>query len=389
MSALPNTSGFITKLALVYIGAVPFSVAIFLPVIVGGLVSDLALGDHTAGYIVAADMAGFALASLVSYLWLPRANWRTISYLASIIFIIANLMSISIESSIPLFMIRFIAGFSAGTVSASVVSAIAKTENPDRLYGFWLITQFAYAIVGFMFAPCLLGRWTIDAAFICFAILSTLSIPLIKYIPTSSSSDKTPSNDYENPAISPFQFSAGCSVVAIFLFYIGLNAVWAYFERVGDHYGLSAEAMGQAFTLANIVAVVGALLIVYMDLKKYRTALLYILLILITISIVPLLGNISVTVFTISASIFLFSWCVAVPLMFGAIADMENPGKIIALANAALSWGLALGPAVGAYLYAFGGYSTIVWVGIASFITSLLLFLAAGTTFLKSNRSFS
>ncbi len=358
------------KVAFSYIGAIPFSVVVFLPIILGGIVKDLGFSSQMAGYIVAADMAGFALASLIAYLWMPSFNWRIASVIATLFYILSNILSMYLDSSSALLAVRLLAGFSAGTVSACVVSTIAKTDNPSKLFGFWLIAQFVYGIVGFKYLPLL----SLQACFLTFAVLSLTSLAFIKTI-YSGGEEQVVSVTTATP--TKWSLTALFYVLGVFIFYIGLNAVWAYFERVGDYHQLSADAMGSGFSIANVVSVVGAFIVLLIDTKKYQTSILYTLIVAIIFSVAMLLDNVTYIIFTVSASLFLFAWCVLVPIILAAIAAVDHSGRYMIMGNAALSWGLACGPALGAYIQISEGYNQVLWLGIISFVITLLLFMTA------------
>ena len=47
------------------------------PLLVGGYVTQLGFSSQQGGYIISAELAGFAVAAIPAAIWVKRFNWRT------------------------------------------------------------------------------------------------------------------------------------------------------------------------------------------------------------------------------------------------------------------------------------------------------------------------
>jgi len=66
------------------------------PLLVGGYVTQLGFSSQQGGYIISAELAGFAVAPIPAAIWVRRINWRTALYLAAGSIILMNLITSSL-----------------------------------------------------------------------------------------------------------------------------------------------------------------------------------------------------------------------------------------------------------------------------------------------------
>ena len=50
-------------------------------------------GPEQIGNLFSIELGGMSLATVISWLWLSRVNWRVVAMIATTLFIIANLVS--------------------------------------------------------------------------------------------------------------------------------------------------------------------------------------------------------------------------------------------------------------------------------------------------------
>ena len=63
------------------------------PLLVGGFVTELGFSNRQGGYIISAELAGFALAPIPAAIWVKRISWRTALYIAAGSVILMNLLT--------------------------------------------------------------------------------------------------------------------------------------------------------------------------------------------------------------------------------------------------------------------------------------------------------
>lgn len=354
------------------LGAIPFSMVLFLPMFVGGMITNLNFSEREAGLIASADMAGFAIAALPAYFWIPRFDMKRILSCAYIGLCLVNLACIYITVPEQMLVVRFLAGFVAGTSSAGIVATIAQTTNPDRVYGIWLAGQLLYGTLGYLAIPGAFSYWGLNSVFIAMAFLSFAALSLIRWFPAYSRGETVKSIDVNNGLNS---YKPMWGVVSLFSFYIGLNIVWGFLERIGAKSGLSTEVIGDSLAVANIAGLAGATFVSILGTSIGRKIPLVIAIILTAVSLLLLLDGASSLFYMLSTSVYLAGWCFIVPLMFGAIAETDHSGKYVILGNAVIGAGLTLGPALGAILIVDSDYNRIILISVICITASLFLIL--------------
>ncbi|MCG8371615.1 MAG: MFS transporter [Proteobacteria bacterium] len=359
--------------AYVAVGALPFSMLIFLPLFVGAMVTDLGFPERQTGFIASADSAGFVAGGLLAVCWVPSFNLRRIILGGLIAMAVLNAGCAFASDVESMMALRFVAGFAAATVSAGIVACIAGTPNPDRIYGLWMAGQLTYGTVGFLVAPALFGKWGVAAGFLAVAGLCALAVPLTRCLPARAKPDPAGSTSVASGGIRIALWSA---IAGLFVFYVGLNVVWAFLERMGDSAGLSARTIGNGLAVANAAGLAGALLVSALGAAIGRIAPLSIGLVLTAAAILLLLGGrFGAFTYTVAASVYLAGWCFLVPLMLAAVSDSDPNGRFIAIGNAVIAIGLAGGAALGGLLVTGATYDPLIWAGALGISGSLLLLL--------------
>jgi predicted MFS family arabinose efflux permease len=351
-------------------GALPFSVLLFLPMFIGGFVTELGFTESTAGYVGSINIAGFGLAAFAAFWWIRHYSIKDVLRYAFIIFIVCNFISFFATSFVPLAVVRLLEGLAAGTISAGIVASIAKLPNSDRNYGIWLAVQLLYGTIGFIVIPFLFNAFGVMSGYGMIGLLALLCYPLIRYVPNSVGAEEQTIKTASFKILS----HPGWGVASLLAFYIGLNIVWAYLERIGNDAGLSLETIGFSLSIANFAGLVGAIIVALIGLRFGRAVPVTIGLIVTALSVFPLLNKPDAFVYTSSTSVYLFGWCFLVPFILGAIAELDESGKYVALGNAAIGIGLSLGPAIGAILVGDGeGYSKNIYLASGLMLLSLIL----------------
>lgn len=94
-----------------------------------------------------------SFATVPAWYWINRINWQKIAIISAIIFIIGNLLSAFAATYITLLIFRVIASLAGGTLMILCISCAGKTENPSRMYAFWVLGQLALGTLGLLVLP--------------------------------------------------------------------------------------------------------------------------------------------------------------------------------------------------------------------------------------------
>ncbi|HEY4535709.1 MAG TPA: MFS transporter [Enteractinococcus sp.] len=123
------------------------------------------------------ELACFSLATLPAYLWLRRANVRTVTILCTVLVVLGNLLSAWTTSFEALLVIRALTSLAAGSITVILLSLSGKTSNPSRAYGIFVVTQLAMGAVILLVFPALYAGKTAASVYLTIAILMALTLP--------------------------------------------------------------------------------------------------------------------------------------------------------------------------------------------------------------------
>ncbi|MYH70955.1 MAG: MFS transporter, partial [Gammaproteobacteria bacterium] len=139
------------------------------PLLVGGYVTQLGFSSQQGGYIISAELAGFAVAPIPAAIWVRRINWRTALYLAAGSIILMNLITSSLTEFSLFLVVRLFSGFAAGIQLSVCMAVIHRTLDPDRNLGFWFGLQLLAGSVGVIFLPGLIADFSVGSVFLLLA----------------------------------------------------------------------------------------------------------------------------------------------------------------------------------------------------------------------------
>ena len=126
------------------------------PVIATAYVEFLGFSEAQAGYIVAADMSGTAIGTLLVSARVHIWNRRVTAVCGLAILLVGNLACLALAAFDSLLIVRFIIGTGAGIAAGSMAAGIAATGNPDRYFGVYTVVTLSTGALLMALAPRLL-----------------------------------------------------------------------------------------------------------------------------------------------------------------------------------------------------------------------------------------
>jgi predicted MFS family arabinose efflux permease len=216
--------------------------------------------------------------------------------------------------------------------------------------------------------PHAIGPWGTAGAFGALLVASLVSSPLLVFMPAHP----PPSEDPVKPGL-PRGPAVAAALLASLVVTVGLDALWAFAERIGRRAGLEPTALGLVLGMASLAVLVAAGLASWLGLRLGRVAPLVLGFGVLAGSAVVLgharTPGVYVTAVLLLGPGFFFSQ----PFMMGAMAALDPYGRVGAAAGGAMTVGAALGPGVGGLLVAAGDYAALGWLGAACGLVSLAL----------------
>jgi MFS family permease len=369
MTILPGgQNGLIQTVAMVVFTVLAAAVYVALPMVVGALIQALGLTPQQAGLIAAADMLGAGVSALIASLFISSGHWRAVLFVGICLLTIGNVLSGTTSQFAVLFGYRVCAGLGEGILLSIANASIAETRHPDRIYGFSIAAQLAFGAVALYLTPWILYGYGVRGIFWSLAVLTFLSVALVRYMPNGP--QVTPGRTEG----SPFSARSMVALAGVLTYFIAQGAVWAYLERVGAAKHIESSAIGEALAISSMAGLAGALVSSWLDVRQGRLRPLLLASCLTLMSLAIVNGNIEFTLFTVAASVFQFAWNFSVPFQFGALAQIDTSRRTVALGSVVVFAGLTIGPALAAEIIGGENFQRVIWLGMLFSILSVGLF---------------
>ena len=338
------------------------------PLLVGGYVTQLGFSSQQGGYIISAELAGFAVAPIPAAIWVRRINWRTALYLAAGSIILMNLITSSLTEFSLFLVVRLLSGFAAGIQLAVCMAVIHRTLDPDRNLGYWFGLQLLAGSVGVIFLPGLIADFSVGSVFLLLAGLHTLLLLFIRFIPDSGEIEQMP----EVKATGSVPVLVALGFAGLFLFEAGIMGVWTYYERIGNAGGIAAQTIGYALSASLFLGFIGSMAAAALSTRFNRLVPVALGTGLAIFCTGLLLTDFSTAAYVISIGLFSFAWYFTLPYLMACIANVDATGRLLILSNLVTGLGTSVGPACAAFLQTSDSYVPVLWMGIITILASIL-----------------
>ena len=338
------------------------------PLLVGGYVTQLGFSSQQGGYIISAELAGFAVAPIPAAIWVRRINWRTALYLAAGSIILMNLVTSSLTGFSLFLVVRFLSGFAAGIQLAVCMAVIHRTLDPDRNLGYWFGLQLLAGSVGVIFLPGLIADFSVGSVFLLLAGLHTLLLLFIRFIPDSGEIEQVP----EVKATGSVPVLVALGFAGLFLFEVGIMGVWTYYERIGNAGGIAARTIGYALSASLFLGFIGSMAAAALSTRFNRLVPVAAGTGLAIFCTALLLTDFATAAYVISIGLFSFAWYFTLPYLMACIANVDATGRLLILSNLVTGLGTSVGPACAAFLQTSDSYVPVLWMGIITILASIL-----------------
>jgi predicted MFS family arabinose efflux permease len=343
-----------------------------IPLLVGAMVSDRGFSDQQAGLVASADLAGYAVMTFITAIFLIDRDWRRLALAGVAVMFVANLASTVVTTAAAFAAVRFLSGVGAGVLAAIATVSLGRTEKPDQSYGLLFAACLLFGTAGLWGLPLLLDRTGLNGAYVCIAVLAIATGFVSRGISQATPAPRESSVQTSGRSGS---LAAVVILVAITLFWANQNALYAYMERIGNASGLSAHFIGFTLGLANLTGFVGASLVAWLGTRFGRLLPLLVLTVVQLVCVWTLSGGVSSAKYVLAIGVISLSWNIVNPIQIGILAAVDQRGRWLALSSTVIGVGLALGPALGAAALGSEGYASVLWLVAGLAVASTLLAL--------------
>lgn len=376
-AARPTTDKLWLYALLALVATAGFFYVNIMAAIVDGLVTGLGFTNPQAGMVGAANIYGASVGSFVAVLLVRRIAWRPALFGLLALLLLLDLGSIAIHDPTLLTAMRALHGVVGGFAVGVTYSVMARTHSPDRAFGMLLLVQFGLGGLGVMFLPTLVPDYGTRILFLSLAALTACALVALAAIPrfdgTGHEGTATPAARLATPA----RITAVLALLALFLFQAGNMALSAFIIRLGEHYGLGRDFIGQALGWATWIGAAGAGLVIVMGTRFGRLR--------------PLLAAMGLTlagtagffwsgmspVFFVANVGTAITWSFVVPYLFGMLSRLDVSGRLATLGGFVSKLGLASGPMLAGRLLAGDDFAFLIAAAMAALAASGIAALAA------------
>lgn len=353
-------------------GVMGNSVIYLIPLFVGAMVTDRGFTERQAGLLASADLAGYAVATLLTALMLHRFRWRTMAQFALALMIAANLGTRFGYSAAAFGAIRFMSGFGGGILAAIATVALGRGPNPDRNYGLLFAASLLFGTAALWSLPVLLGRAGLDGAYALVAVLAALAWFAVRRIEEDGSAHRDEAGAIDR---ATHGWLAAAVLVSITLFWAQQNALYAYLERIGNASGLTSQYIGFVLGAGNLTGFLGAAIVAGIGSRYGRWLPLSISVFVQLLCLWMLRGTLDPPGFLVVVGVMALAWNVINPYQLGMLASVDQGGRALALSATFIGIGLAAGPALAAMTVGQGHYGGILVLAAALTLASAMLLM--------------
>lgn len=333
-------------------------------------VDGLGVQRDVAGYIVSANKYGAAFGALLATFVVKKLEWRYVLRRLFLCLIVVDLISTQIQNPQTLILLRFLHGTIGGLSVGFGLSIIARTYNPDKIFGMLLVVQYSFGSIGIWAVPRMVesfGYSAVFAALIIFTIMAILILPLVPNV--KKVSVETDSSNIFNIPIGKFLFLA---LVGLFLFQASNMGVADYAFELGKDIGLENTEISNILTIANVISISGGALVYLIGTKFGRTLPLIIGISVSAIFTFLLHYSDNISIYFIANTVTGIAWGFSIPYILGLCSSFDSHGQMAALAGFVSKMGLATGPLIGSLFIIDYGIELIINIAVFSLVVAMI-----------------
>lgn len=345
---------------LVFIGVIGGAVLSVTPELVKSLIGQLGFSPQQAGSSISAELGGMALATFPALYWIKACNWRAALLVSILIIVLGNLASCVFQSHSELLIIRALTGLGAGSAMIVCLAGISQTNKPEPVYGLWVAGQLIFTTIGLMIFPKVIPQTGLEIIFIVVSVMAVLLVLFIPNIPTSAAAQQ----EEQHQAQQGNTLAKILGWVSVFIFYIGIIAVWVFAKIIGESFGYDSTDISTALAASGLVGLVAAVAATAIGdklgfLKPVTVGILIGVVGLYLILIEP-----NYLLFAIGICLFHFTWNFVLPYLLAILATLDDNGQLMALANLAIGSGLSVGPLIAGHFVESSGLIAPIWMSM-------------------------
>ena len=347
------------------------SVFIVQPGFVQGLVELLNFTEQEAGYVAAAEMWGIAITTVFLTFLTGRLNWHHLISISAVLMITGNLSSLLFSDPLMFAITRVLVGIGAGTMISLGFTILGLTSNPGKNFAYMVMWVLLYGGIVLILLPTAFELIGMDGLLVFFAFFASLTFLFVRYLPSSGKEHA----NLEADSITAPTFYRVMAVISVFVFFMGIGAIWTYLFLIGMGSGGTEQQIANALTLCQFMGAAGAFTAVLVGNKHGRIRPLIVGVFGCLVAMYMLFGAIGLFVYTLAVCIFNYAYNMTHPYLYAALSSIDRSGFVIRYAVAGQMLGTAIGPTIAASVVEPGMFTNVITVSIFFFALTMLFII--------------
>lgn len=361
-------------------GALLFSIGpaamLVMPMIVGVYVDELGFTSQQAGLLASVEATGICVASLLGIVWVRTQDWRVVTLSGLGCAIVGNLLAIAVDDFAPMLACRALASLGAGTAFAAATASLGEQKKPETAFGIGLAVQTLLTTIMMAMSAGIIERRALPEYSSCWRCWHSWSPCPLAGCPREAGRSRPSANrsHLAIPPIAPGSLSASsprcCSTWCA-------PGFWVYLERIGHAAGDRARRSAPYWRGHWLRARSAGLGPVWLSDRQGIARPIVVATLILIGTVLMAAGDVTVSVFALSAIAFSGMWVFATAYQTALIATLDRYGGYLVLVPAAQGAGAMIGPATASLFVENGAYVPANIVAVSFFAISLMLFFVA------------
>lgn len=346
-----------------------------MPVMVGVLADQLGMGVERAGYVVSVNMGGI-FAGTLACAWLSRrASWNRLLVGGLLVMVLGNGLTLLSAGYPALLATRLLSGLGEGVAGAICYALMGRSLLPVRTVAVYVAGQGIVGALGMAALPPLVAGHGWQVFYIG---VSLLALPALWLAPVAVRAQASADPTGPTHTAASRSFAAWGALAAIFGFFFGLAALWAFLQPIGASRGLSVVQVSSALSASAVAGFAGSVVagLAAGRLSTWQGTAIGLAALL--ASVAGLLIGTPATFFA-GACLLSFAWAFEYPYLFRCLASEDDSGGIAVLTPAATGGALTAGPAIGGFVLQNAGVASLCAVGVMAAVLGSATAIALST----------
>ena len=344
------------------------------PVAVGAAADHRGFSNQQLGMLMVPGMSAQAIVSLLLSFWVRKINWKLLLLFGGACAFAGYIFAAFTTSFTMLLIASGIAGVGGGLLYCISMACLGAAKNPDRGFGFSQLFQSISMMIGLYAVPIWISpNWGLTGVFMFLAMGIVLAVALIPngWEPTAEIGAQHNNQTIDNIKLSP----AIMAMAALFIFNLGLNGYWVFYERIATHIGYTTESIAITLSTSVGIGTLGAFLPILVYNRINRNSMIIAIGLILILVMVGLITIFNESVFWVLSVLFQAGWSAILAYMFASIAAEDRYGKIVILIPAVYAISSVIASAAAGFVYNYGHVVFLVYT--TSMVLVSIMFWAA------------